>query len=416
MHILLITSHLYRRAGAETYTLGLGDMLKQQGHKVSYFSMHHPHNIECAQSRFFVDYIDFAELNEQKTLRNGLWVLSRSIYSTQARSRIKELIDELKPDVAHLSNIHGHITPSILFELKRQRIPVVWTLHDFRQLCPDIHLMHKGKICEDCKGGRFYNCVVKRCKKSSLSASFVAAMEAYVHKALRVRDKADLFIAPSNLLRDKYIEHGFPEEKIVFIRNFLPDPPQVDESAGEPSEHALFLGQLTEQKGIRTLLRAAELCPDIPIKVAGRGPLDSEIKAIVVDRNLSNVSLVGHLSGEEVMRELRAASFLVFPSMSYENCPYSIMEAQSLRKPVIASRLGGPMEQIEHGRTGMLFEPGNAEELAAAMRELWDDREKRQLLGNNAAVFAKTEYDLEPYLVKISEIYRRLLPEVTPLG
>jgi hypothetical protein len=172
--------------------------------------MRHPFNIPCEDEKYFVDYIDFREANDNKNLSTALSVVSRSIYSIQARENIARLLDRAKPDVAHLQNIHGHITPSIIFELSARSIPMFWTLHDYKLICPNTHLLSHGHICELCKGSAFYQCLLNRCKKDSYSASLVATVEAYAHRVMHFRDNIDGFISPSNFLRTKFLEFGWP--------------------------------------------------------------------------------------------------------------------------------------------------------------------------------------------------------------
>lgn len=414
MKVLLIQTFHYRRGGDCTYTFALADLLREQGHDVSFFGMHHPENLPCDQDRFFVEHIDFAELARHQSPWNAVRVLSRSIYSYSARRKLSDLLREIRPDVAHLQNIHSHLTPSILHALRDAGIPAVWTLHDFKLICPDSHLRSHGRVCEDCKGNRFYSCVLKRCKKGSFAASLVAALEAGVHSLLDLPSLVGRFISPSEFLRDKFVEFGWPRERLAHVPNFLPRELLSDWGV-EDGGYALFLGRLEPWKGVHTLLAACARLPDLRLILAGDGSARSDLEATIARQQLTGTRLAGHLEGRALRELLARASFVVAPSEGYENCPYSVMEAMAAGKPVLASELGGHPELVTDGETGLLVEPGDPAMLADALGRLASDAQLRRRLGNNGAMVARRRFSPERHYERLFPLYEHAR-EGTPVA
>jgi hypothetical protein len=190
----------------------------------------------------FVSYIDFRELNQRKSVASGLHVLRRSIFSREAGEKFTRLAERVRPDVVHLQNIHAHLTPSIVFAARRLGLPVVWTMHDYKLMCPNSHfrLDATGALCEACRPGRYMSAVTTRCKKGSLLASGLAAIEAYAHWMRGLRRQVACYLSPSRFLADKLVEHGWPVERVRHVPNFLDAPARLP--ARGPGQHFLFVG------------------------------------------------------------------------------------------------------------------------------------------------------------------------------
>lgn len=407
MKVLLVNSYHYPRGGDCTYAFALATLLRDRGHEVRFFSMAHPKNLDSPESEYFVDYIDYEELNRRKSLAEAWRVVRRSIYSNQARRNLRRLLERWPPDIAHLQSIHGHITPSVLDELRCLDVPVVWTLHDFKLLCPDAHFLSGGSVCERCGDGRFYNCVLHRCKKGSILASGVAAIEAYVHRLLRIRSKVDVFVAPSEFLKGKLVDFGLDPGAVRVLRNFLPESAfALRQSISVDAEHALFMGQLAPWKGVDTLLAACESLPEIPVVVAGAGPLEAHLAAVKEERGLGNLRLEGFVERSALGELLSKAAFVVVPSECYENCPYAVMEAMAAGKPVLASALGGLPELVHDGENGFLFDSGNASDLAEKMAWLWHGERAREDMGVRAGEAAREMFDADRHYFAVEDVYR----------
>lgn len=404
MKILIANTFHYFRGGDCTYTFALATLLRAHGHEVRFFGMHHPLNLECPDSAYWVDYVDFVEMNQRRNLVNGIKVVSRSIYSRQARERIARMLDDVQPDVVHLQNIHTHITPSIIEEISRRSVPVLWTLHDFKLICPNTHLLSHGKICEACKGGKFINCTIRKCKKGSTAASLVATLEATAHRALGMTNKVHTFISPSQFLVDKFVDFGEERSRFLHLRNFLDVPPRPD-TAVRDNGTFVYLGQLQPWKGVGTLIDAARGLRQAHVEIFGDGPDRAELESRAGTN--STVVFHGQQPHAEAGRRLAESAALVLPSECYENCPYSVMEAMALGKPVIGARIGGIPELVSDRETGLLFEPGNAQELAACMRELASDPALRRRMGDAARAKARQMFDPGRYYDAVAALYDR---------
>ncbi len=383
-------------------------LLEDKGHKVIVFSMKHPLNFQSEYSRYFVDYINYDQAVKRINLSMGFEVLSRAVFSLEAKRKMERLIEDERPDIAHLQNIHHHITPSIFYPLKRNGIPIVWTLHDFVLICPNTSFLANGRICERCKKRRYFWPPLIRCKKNSFLASLVAGIETTLHRLMRVNDLVDVFIAPSGFLRNKLIEYGFNGEKIVCINNFN-NVGIISDTEGT-GDYYLYIGRISFEKGIKTLIDAAIMTNSGTLKIIGEGPLKEQMLSYIKSRgNNAKIEFLGHRNHDEVIEFLKGARFLVLPSECYENFPYSVIEAFSCGKPVIASRLGGIPEIVKNWKTGLLFPPGNTENLGLKIRFLMKHPDKTRMMGESAKEFVKERLNRDSYYKKLMEVYNRLV-------
>lgn len=408
MRILLVNTRHYYGGGDSTYTFGLAEMLKSNGHEVAFFAMQDERNLPDFNSDLFVSHINFRELNTKKNPITGLKVLWRSIYSIEARIKFRKLIERFKPDIIHLQNIHAHITPSIIFEARSKRIPIVWTLHDYKFICPNTHLLSHGEICESCEGSKFYNCFLKKCKKDSLLASFVASVEAYIHKMLKIEKLIDMFISPSEFLKRKFVQYGWEMDKIEVINNFL-NHNKFENCSNRNENYVLYFGQLEPWKGVLTLLRSAKELPNIKFVILGTGSSEGSLKKIKSDFNLTNVFFEGFKTGEELKNIIKNSSFVILPSEWFENYPYTIMESMAFGKPVIASNIGGITELVINNKTGFLFEKGDYIDLKEKVKTLFQDRKKLFEFGSNAYEFALNNFNENLFYRRITKIYSKCI-------
>lgn len=420
MNVLLVNNYYYNRGGDCTYLFSLQRVLKEKGHKVSIFSMNHPQNYDSEFSDYFVSYINYDEEIKSKSFASGLKVAKRTIYSTEARRKLEELIKVEKPDIAHIQNIHHHITPSIFVTLKEHNIPIIWTLHDYTIICPNTSFLCNGKICERCRKRKYFWPSIVRCKKNSFAASTMAAVETTTHLVLKYYELVDFFIAPSKFLRDKLIAYGVDKKKILHLNNFtfIVDF-NIEKEVKE--KYFMYLGRLSEEKGIKTLIDAsiglfqdkgngAGGFYDYKLKIIGGGPIMDKMMYYVRSLGVEkNIEFMGHRSHENAMEVLKGSKFLVIPSEWYENFPYSVLEAFTLGRPVIASRIGGIPELVKNWETGLLFEPGNSELLALKMKFLLGHPEKAEAIGRNAFEFMSGEINSENHYLKLMGIYKRAI-------
>jgi glycosyltransferase involved in cell wall biosynthesis len=408
LKILLVNNYYYNRGGDCTYLLSLENLLKNKGHKVVVFSMHHPQNFKSEFSEYFVSYIDYREEIKKKTIKAVWNVLKRTFFSKEAMDNIEKLIKEERPDIAHIQNIHHHITPSIFKILKKNNIPIVWTLHDYTAICPNTSFLTDGKVCERCRKRKYYWPVLVRCKKKSIGASAIAALEIIIHRIMRVYNYVDKFIAPSRFLKHKFVEYGFKEDKIAHLDHFIDFP--IVEDMVVPGDYYLFVGRISEEKGVKTLIDAASRINAGKLKIAGDGPLLDEMIAYVNAKGKGDViEFLGHKSREDLFDLYRECKFLIVPSEWYENSGLIIFEAFACGKAVIGSNMGGIPELVKNEERGMIFKPGDSEELSAIIQYLINNPDKAVEMGKNARNFLAKNLNAETHYLKLTDIYKRAI-------
>lgn len=409
MKILLVSNFYYNRGGDCTYLFSLKKLLEEKGHKVSIFSMHHPQNITCEYSDYFVSYINYDEEVKSKNISSGIKVLNRTVYSWEAKRKIEKLIQTEKPDIVHLQNIHHHITPSILYVLKKYNIPVIWTLHDFTLICPNTSFLAHGRICEKCRSMRYYWPLIIKCKKNSFGASAIAALETSAHRILKVNDLIDFFVTPSKFLMKKMSDYGFAEDRVVHLKNFVSSS-DTDEHEIINDDYYLYVGRISEEKGIKTLIDAAAKVNTCKLKIAGTGPLEKEMKFYVESKNASDkIEFLGYQEHSDVMRLLHNCRFAVLPSECYENFPFAVIEAFSCGKSAIGTRSGGIPEIIKNWETGLLFAPGDSDELSLKIKFFVTHPDKAEKMGKVAKTFVEKELNVEKHYQELIGIYKRAI-------
>lgn len=406
--VLIINKFLYHRGGDCTYTFSLGDLLRKHGIDILYWGMKHPSNYEFTNSDMFADNIDYEKLNRNKSLKGGIEVLKRSIYSVHAKEKLREQLNIWTPDLIHLNNIHSQLTPSILDEINKRHIPVVWTVHDYELICPNIHFIANGKICEDCKNHKYYKVTINKCKKSSFTASSITSIKAYVHELLNIRGKVDRFIIPSIFMYNKFIDFGWNKNKLIFIRNFLSQDHIKINNPPVPSNYVVYFGGLSPWKGINTLIEAMSKLPSITLKIIGGGVDYYDIKEKIANNSLKNIKILGRKEGNELFNIVSGAKFSIIPSEWYENCPYSIMESLSMGVPVIGADIGGIPEIVKDGYNGLLFKSGDKIDLQEKIEYLFFNSKLRNLLSENAKIYAAQEFSETTYFLVLRQLYMNI--------
>ncbi|HEY9828230.1 MAG TPA: glycosyltransferase, partial [Stenomitos sp.] len=340
MRILVCNAFYYPRGGAEVCALDLEALLASKGHEVISFSMEHPRNLPSPYSSYFGSYIDYPELLKNVNPETIFKATERIIFSRETRDKLTQLIKDTKPDLAHVHNVGHELSPSALYAIASANIPIVRTVHDFGLLCPNSSFLSHGELCERCKGAHYYQAILRRCKRNSLPASTLAAMGAYTHDLLKSHQtKVDVFLAPSSFLRQKLIDFGYPGDKIVHLPN------AIKVAGFEPSftagNYALYFGRLSYEKGLYTLLKAMTYIPNIPLIIAGEGPLGDELREYAQKAGLTNVQFVGYQTGKHLHHLIRNAAFTIMASECYENAPLACIESMALGRSVVGSNIGG---------------------------------------------------------------------------
>lgn len=401
----MINKFFYRKGGSEAYMFDLIDLLKKNGHQVIEFSMADKNNQESKYKDFFIKNIDFTK---REGFFRDLLKAGHLLYSFEARKKLQALIDKEKPDIAHLHNFSFQLTPSVLSVLKKNNIPIVWTMHDYKLICPNYRLFTQGEVCERCKKYKFYNCFKYRCIKNESAMSFLAMLEMYLHKIiLRSYDLIDLYISPSKFLADKVISWGNKADKVKHIYNFI-DLQKFSVNA-ESGEGLLYFGRLSQEKGLMTLLEALKELSEINLQIIGDGPQKAEIQDYITENNLNNVKLMGYKTGDELYSLIKKSRLIVIPSMWYENNPIAILEAFALGKPIIGADLGGIPELVKDGQTGFLFKHGQSADLEEKIKDNYFNSESIKKIGENCRKFVEQNCDSKGHLEQILNAYKTLI-------
>jgi glycosyltransferase involved in cell wall biosynthesis len=361
-------------------------LLRAQGHVVEMFECH----------------------NDAITTIPKVKLAMQTIWSTSSAHRIDALLTRFAPDVVHVHNTFPLISPSIYWVAQRRRVPVLQTLHNFRLHCPQAMYLREGKVCEDCIGHIPWRGVVHGCYRGSRAQTSALVGMVTLHRQIGTwNNKVTRYIALNEFCRNKFIEGGLPAERIVIKPNFV----DFEALAQVPRSGFLFVGRLSSEKGIDVLVAAHQRTVGSALKVAGTGPQDTLLAGI------EGLEALGGLNIDQVRQEMNRAKALVLPSIWYENFPRTLVEAFGCGLPVIASRIGALAELVTDGVTGLLFEPGNAGDLAEKMRWAQEHPAEMAAMGQNARALYEAEFTPERNYKQLMAIYEEAInavKEVTP--
>ena len=392
MKILLANKFYYRRGGDCIYMLNLEKLLKAHGHEVAVFAMDYPENLDTPWKKYFPKNM------------SKLMAFSRPFGSHEVKSKFKKLLDDFKPDVVHLNNVHTQLSP-VMAELAHQRgIKVVWTLHDYKLLCPRYDCLKNGNtICETCFNGDKKACLDNKCMKGSKLASFIGYKEAVVWNRERLEVCTDVFICPSQFMADKMVQGGFSKSKMQTLCNFIDvekcryshtdlSDSTVSVLLPKKEDYYCFIGRLSHEKGAKTLIEAANQLP-YKLVIIGGGPLMDELKSVAH----TNIKFVGFKQWGDIKQLVGKARFSVIPSEWYENNPLSVIEAQCLGTPVLGANIGGIPELTDY-----TFSSGNIADLKTKIEKMWNSELDYQQIASDA----QHRYDAETYYDKLINIYK----------
>ncbi len=308
-----------------------------------------------------------------------------------------------------MRNIYHHLTPSILWELKKHGVPVLYHLNDFKLLCPSYNLVAGGQICEQCRGGRFWKVVSEGCYFGGRRAGAVLAAEAYLHRWLRTYESCvDRFLAPSQFVRSKLMERGWTGDRIDVLPHFQKLPAEMPPLPAAADAPVLYFGRLSAEKGVADLLAAIQHLPSLRVKIAGEGPLRPQLEDLARELGLRNVEFVGHLQRPALDSLIAEARFTVLPSHAYETLGKTILESYAQGRAVIASDLGSRREFVRHGETGLLYPTGNVEELAAALSFLQERRELAAAMGRAGWEWVREHHSPAAHYQAITALYGKM--------
>lgn len=387
MKVLIIHNHYQYSGGEDEVVKAEKAMLEKFGHKV----------ILREQSN--------AQINDFSLLKKILFILKDACWSKHSYQRISKLIKEEKPDIAHFHNTFFLISPSAYDACFDAQIPIIQTLHNYRFLCPIGTFYRNGRICEDCLSRGKNAAVVNKCWRNSYFSSLVLTrVSRNIEKRKILSEKISHFIALTSFSRQKFIDNGFDSGKISVKPNFL----DVELNSSEPKgEYGVFIGALRLYKGVKTLAQVwRNFNINFPLKIIGNGPLYQELKKYSEG---TKIELLGSKSLDETLQCIRKSLFVVVPSECYETFSRVIIEAFVCGVPVIATNHGALKDLILHGKTGLLFERGNANDLAKKIQSLIENPSLARTLGLNARKEYEEKYTVGENYKLLMDIYKRAL-------
>lgn len=388
MRILLSNKFYYRRGGDCVYVLNVEQLLKKHGHEVAVFAMDYPDNLETPWKKYFPG-------NMTKPM-----AFSRPFGSREVKKKFNRLLDDFRPDVVHLNNIHTQLSP-VIAELAHERgIRVVWSLHDYKLLCPRYDCLRDGvEICEECFGGDKTSCKTYKCIKGSTLASLIGYKEAVMWNRQRLENCTDLFVCPSSFMKEKMMQGGFDESKLKVLSHFIDIDKCKKESYVERADYYCYVGRLSHEKGLNTLIQAASQLP-YKLKIIGGGPLEKELKAKSAELK-GNIDFLGFKQWDEIKEVVGKARFSVTPSEWYEVFGLVNAEALCLGTPILGARIGGVPGLIDEGVNGMTFTSGDASDLKEKIELMYNAKFDNEGIARKAM----ERYSAETYYKEIIKVY-----------
>ena len=379
----------YRESGGEDQSFRAEvELLRAHGHTVNVYTR------------------DNQDINENGIFQK-IQLARRTVWAEDTLQELGEMLSNDKPDVAHFQNTFPLISPSAYSACRQAGVPVIQSLRNYRLLCPNALFYRSARPCEDCLGKTVpWPGVLHKCYRGSRSQSaVVTGMLAYHNLIGTWYSKVDAYIALSEFSRAKFIEGGLPSNKIHVKPNFVSDP------GGDfaRDDYAVFVGRLSVEKGLDTLLDAWRGIKDIPLKIIGMGPMHGAIAERLERENLDNITLSGQLSHADTMEVVGHARLLVFPSEWYETFGRVIVEAYSAGVPVVASRLGAAAALVRDGETGLLFTPGDSTDLANKVESVWNYPEGLARMGWSARLEYEQKYTPEGNYSLLIDIYEKAI-------
>ena len=399
MRILLVNKFHYLRGGSEKYYFELAQLLKSKGHTVGFFSMKHEENITTGDAEYFVEEIDLNTGSKLKALD--------VIYSQENKRLMAKALEEFKPDIVHINNFQRQLSASIIDAIKEKNIPIVMTTHDLNPICPASIMLYNGEVCDDCITKGYAQCIKKKCVKGSTLKSTLGVMEKKYYDIHNVFRKIDCIISPSEFNKNQLVNGKLKYNEIVALHNFVNESERNEYVLGD---YAFYLGRLSKEKGILNLIEAIGDIPDAKLLIAGDGPERERIEAYISEHKLDGrITLLGYQNQDSIHKYITNSRFVVIPSICNENCPYSVLEAMEIGKPIVASRIGGIPELIVDGENGYLYKADDINELKEKLTLLLDDDEKVNSFAQKSRELYESYYSPDSYYNELIKIYNKVM-------
>ena len=349
------------------------------------------------------EVIGFERSSEELTDNriNFIKAFFTGIYNPVSRRKFRKILREENPDVVHIHNLYPFISPSILTEVKVASVPVIMTVHNYRLVCPNGLNYSKNKICERCSGGKEYWCALKNCEKNLFKSVGYGLRNWWARIQRYYLDNVSVFVCLTEFQRNKLMQAGYPNEKMVIIPNMVQLP--IFKEVNSIGEYVGFAGRVSEEKGISILIKASKNCPTIPVRIAGGYDKMLGLEGIIP----KNVKLLGHCNPDSLLNFYQKARFIVLPSVWYEGFPTVLVEAMLYGKAIICSNIGGLPDIVDDGVTGLLVKPGDDEDLAEKIQYLWERPKLCKEMGVAGREKALREYSQEQYYRRLMDVYKK---------
>ena len=406
MNIAMVNNHAYIRGGAERVMFEEMEWLRERGENVRVFGRKNDLSDEFPDGDLFPPTIDFQSTSAFTRISTALNI----VHNRRSGGLFREFCERVQPDIAHCHNIYAGLTTAMLDVCRSMGIPSILTLHDYKLICPTYSSLRHGTVCTACEGGKFYHCLLKRCHKSSYQASLVSTVESYFNRWLGKYMQAHFIVAPSKFMLSRMFKNGIPSQKLRYIPNGVAYQNVAPVYEGS---YVLYVGRLSHEKGVRTLLEACA-GSSLPVKIVGDGPEKEALQEWVRDTGAGHISFLGYERGGKLRETMAGAAIVVVPSECYENASMVVLEAMACGKPVIASRMGGNPEQVEEGESGLLFEAGNVENLRHEIETLAADPERLRRMGRAARRRVEQHFSLDYHCVQLTELYQEAIRSYNP--
>jgi glycosyltransferase involved in cell wall biosynthesis len=412
MKILLINYRYFLSGGPEKYMFSIKSLLESHGHEVIPFSVHSKKNAATEYEKYFADPVGGEDAtyyeDYKKTPKTVLQMIDRQFYSLSVKKKLEQLISDTNPDVCYLLHHYNKLSPSVISACKKNNIPIVMRLSDFFLVCPDALLIRGGKICEECIEHSLLLGVIHKCVKNSFPISAIKAAAMTFHRLIRIYDKVNYIVAPSIFTIDK-IKMKFANFKFVQLPTFIVPTEKYNPQIGK---YILSVGRLEEEKGVLTLIKSVE-GSEYRLIIVGKSSTDygKKIQDYISKKGITNVKLLGPKYGNELKRIYRNAHCFVMPSEWYENMPNVVLEAMLYSRPVIASNLGSLKEIVKNNTNGLMFKPGDSQDLRNKIDLLFKDQRLAKKLGKNAYLDAISKYSPENHYNILIGVFNKAIKE-----
>ncbi|MCR4278493.1 MAG: glycosyltransferase [bacterium] len=402
MRILHVNKFFDLNGGAEVYMHELMKRQEKAGHDVHALSTRDQKNLPSQDRSRFVARRD---LSKSAGIQNDVGIAMNYLWNREAKSAMELALDEIRPDVVHLHNIYHHLSTSILEPIRERGVRCVQTLHDLKLACPNYRMYTEGSLCERCKGGKYLEAVKHKCISASFLPNMLAALEMGMTKSKQSYERTvHRFICPSEFMSKKMVEWGESASKFEIVR--MPAP--RFEKAPRGGGYALAIGRLAEDKGFDELIRASAEVPHLPIKIAGRGPMESSLRALIQNLGAHHVELVGFVRGDELVELHRNADVYLATPRGYENAPLTVTDAIAYGLPVIGYEIGGIPEMVDHGENGFLVPHGDRDALVRSLKIFASlTAEEHDRMATASYELSRTKFpDWDEHLSLIEKVYR----------